>query len=148
MKITFHPRPLAVAQIACLGLGMGTLGLAQTQHTPPSPLAAASAPVPAGNLYAVEIKTGPAWDASKPAQEQAHFREHSVNLRRLRESGVLVMGARYADKGLVVLRAATEAEAHAMMQADPSIEARVFAYELHEFRVFYSGSVATPARRP
>lgn len=109
--------------------------------------ASAAAPV-AEQLFAVEIKTGPAWDASKPPQDQLHFRDHSAHLRRLREQGALVMGARYGDKGLVVLKAASEPEARALMQADPSMQARVFAYELHEFRVFYGGSVAAPARRP
>jgi hypothetical protein len=48
-----------------------------------------------------------------PAHEQSWFREHSANLRRLREDGSLVLGARYADKGLVVLSAVSEDEAHA-----------------------------------
>ena len=29
-------------------------------------------------LFAVEIKTGPAWDSTKPPHEQAYFREHSA----------------------------------------------------------------------
>ena len=110
--------------------------------------AAASAPAaaPVGLLFAIEIKTGPAWDAAKPPKDQAHFREHSANLRRLREQGVLLMGARYADKGLVVLRAASEGDAHALLKDDPSFQAGVFKYELHEFRVFYSGTLAAPPR--
>lgn len=103
---------------------------------------------PQGLLYAVEIKTGPAWDSVKPAQEQPHFREHSANLKRLRDQGSLVLGARYADKGLVVLQAGSEQEAHAMMQADLSIQNRVFAYELHDFNVFYGGTVQARRRRP
>ncbi len=110
--------------------------------------AALPAANPAGQLFAVEIKTGPAWDASKPPQDQAHFREHSAHLRQLREQGMLVMGARYADKGLVILRAASQAEARSLMQADPSMQAQVFSFELHEFRVFYGGSVAVPPRAP
>lgn len=116
---------------------------AQAVAAPEAPAAPA-----AGLLFAVEIRTGPAWDGSKPPHEQLHFRDHSAHLRQLREQGALVMGARYGDKGLVVLRAASEPEAHAMMQADASMQARVFAYELHEFRVFYGGNLAAPARRP
>lgn len=126
-----------------LALALTAPAFAQAVAAPAS--AAASA---AGQLFAVEIKTGPAWDGSKPPQDQAHFGAHSANLRRLRDQGALVMGARYGDKGLVVLKAASESEAHAMMQADSSMQAGVFAYELHEFRVFYSGSLAAPARRP
>ncbi|MFN0184866.1 MAG: YciI family protein [Aquabacterium sp.] len=120
---------------------------ATTSTTPPPPAApAASAAAPASLLFAVEIRTGPAWDASKPPQDQAHFRAHSQHLRHLREQGVLVMGARYADKGLLVLRAASLAQAQALLKDDPSMQAGVFSHEVHEFRVFYSGAVAVPAR--
>jgi uncharacterized protein YciI len=119
---------------ACGLLAAGCLGTAAAQEPPPLP------------LWAVEIKTGTRWDAAKPPQEQPYFREHSQNLQRLRAAGQLVMGARYSDKGLVVLAAATEAEARAMMDADPAIQAETFRYELHAFTVFYGGSVATRPR--
>ena len=97
-------------------------------------------------LFAVEFKTGPGWDASKAPGEQAHFRDHSANLKKLRDQGSLVLGARYADKGLVVLQAASADEAHAMVKQDPAVQARVFAYELHPFNVFYGGAVAPRPR--
>ncbi len=109
---------------------------------------AASAPAssPELALFAVEIKTGAAWDASKPPNEQAFFRDHSVNLKKLRDQGILVFGARYADKGLVVLQVASAEEAHALMQQDASVRARVFVIEVHPFNVFYGGAVQ-PRRR-
>jgi uncharacterized protein YciI len=100
------------------------------------------------NLYAVEIKTGPAWDASKATHEQIHFREHSANLKNLRDQGKLVLGARYGDRGLIVVESPTEAEARAMFDQDPSIAAKVFAYTLFDFNVFYGGSVAPKKRKP
>ena len=100
-----------------------------------------------GRLFAVEIRTGPAWDAARPAHEQAWFREHSAHLRKLREQGGLVLGARYADKGFIVLRAASADEARAMMDEDASIRHATFRYELHDFNVFYGGAVQ-PAPRP
>jgi uncharacterized protein YciI len=117
-----------------------------------SPVDAQTAPPanvtePAMNLYAIEIRVGAGWDSTKPPNEQAHFREHSANLKRLRDEGRLVLGARYSDKGLVVVRAASDQEAHAMMAEDPSIRARVFAYELHPFKVFYGGTVQPAPRR-
>ncbi len=57
------------------------------------------------------------------------------------------MGARYSDKGLVILAAQTEEEARAMMDVDPSIKSEVFKYELHPFGVFYSGSLNQRPRR-
>lgn len=138
--------------MVCLVLLPPGATLAQSMTPAPSPMAAQAAPpgpAAAGAalpLYAIEIKIGAAWDPNKAPQDQAHFREHSAHLKRLRDQGVLVMGARYADKGLVVLRAASESEAHLLMKDDPSMQAGVFTYELHPFRVFYSGTVSVPAR--
>lgn len=98
-------------------------------------------------LFAVEIKTGPKWDAAKPPPEQAYFREHSAHLKQLRDAGHIRLGARYADKGLIVLAASTMAEARAWIDADPSMQHGTFAYELHPFAVFYGGSVAPQRRR-
>lgn len=97
-------------------------------------------------LFAVEIRIGTKWDTTKPAQEQPYFREHSQNLRRLRDAGSLVMGARYGEVGLVVLAATDAAAARAMMDADPSIEAGTFRYTLHPFSVFYGGTLAPRAQ--
>ena len=128
------------AAAACLSMALAGEGAAQTPATPPD---AAQSAEP---LFAIEIRTGPAWDLSKPPQDQAHFREHSTHLRRLREQGALVMGARYGDKGLLVLRAASTSAAHALMNDDPSLKAGVFRYELNELRVFYAGTLAEPPR--
>lgn len=99
------------------------------------------------SLFAIEIKVGPKWDQARPPQEQVFFKEHSANLRRMRESGILVMGARYADKGLVIVAATNAAEARAQMEQDPSIAAGTFAFEVHPFSVFYAGELKPKARR-
>lgn len=117
---------------------------AQPASTPP----ATSALAP--KLFAVEITTGPSWDNTKAPQEQAQFREHSAHLRKLREDGHIRMGARYAEKGLIVLSAATEADARLLLDADPSMQAGTFRYALAEMRVFYPGQVGTerPPAKP
>lgn len=108
--------------------------------------AAASAPSVPQALFAVEFRTGPAWDPAKPPPEQARFREHSANLKKLRDEGRLLVGARYADKGLIVLAAESREQARAWIDADPAVQAQVFVYELHDFRVFYPGSLGAPRR--
>jgi uncharacterized protein YciI len=107
--------------------------------------AAAAAELP---LFAVQVKKGPGWDEAKPPQAQAQFREHSAHLRKLREAGSLVMGARYSDIGLLVVAADTEAAARALMEGDPSIAAGTFAIEVHPFNVFYGGHLQPRPRRP
>jgi hypothetical protein len=112
---------------------------AQEQPSPP--------PTSEPALFAVEITIGPKWDASKPAHEQQYFREHSANLKRIRDAGSLVIGARYSDKGLIVLAAQDESHARSLMDADPSIRAEVFRYQLYPFSVFYGGTVTARARQ-
>ena len=94
-------------------------------------------------LFAVEFRTGAKWDTNKEAQDQLHFREHSANLKRLREDGLLLVGARYSDKGFLVVAAATEDEVRVEFDKDPSVKAEVFRYDVHAFNVFYSGCLGT-----
>jgi hypothetical protein len=116
-------------------------GLASAQASNPE---APRAPLPTA-LFAVEFRMGPKWDTSRPPGEQAHFADHSANLKRVREAGSLLLGARYSDKGLVVLAADSESSARAMIDADASVQNQVFVYELHKFSVFYPGCVARQA---
>lgn len=108
--------------------------------------AAASVPT-AARLFAVEIKVGPNWDAARPAGEQAHFRDHSAHLKRLRDAGRIVVGARYGDNGLLIMSAATIDEVEAAMNADPSMSAGTFSYQVWPLAVFYPGAVAAEPRR-
>jgi hypothetical protein len=104
----------------------------------------APAPAPAVPLYAAVFKTGPKWDAAKAPNDQPFFRDHSTNLAKLRAAGTIVMGARYADIGLVVVAAATEADARKLFDGDPSIAAGTFTLDVQRFSVFYPGYVGTP----
>jgi uncharacterized protein YciI len=128
------PRRWALLLLFALGLG------AQAQ----TPASAVAEPP----LFAVQVRKGPAWDEAKPPQAQAQFREHSAHLKRLRDAGSLVMGARYADVGLLVVAAENEAAARALMDGDPSIAAGTFSIDVHPFNVFYGGNLQPRPRRP
>lgn len=95
----------------------------------------------AEKLFLVVFSLGPAWDKAKPPGEQTAFREHGANLKRLRDARQIAMGARYADKGMLVLRAASEAAARAELEADPGVKAGIFTFDVNELRVFYPGMV-------
>ncbi len=135
------PRPARFCLLLalCLGAACPQLAFAQT---------AASAPA-AGELplFVAEITVGRNWDAARSPQDQQHFREHSANLKRLRDAGALLIGGRYSDKGIIVLAAKGAAEARAMLDEDPSFKAEVFKYELHPFAVFYGGTIQNRQRR-
>lgn len=128
----------------CAGflLALSLPALAQTPADAPK-----SAPAVAAKLFAIEITTGPNWDAAKPPPQQAFFREHSAHLKKLRDEGRIKMGARYADKGFIVIEATDDAEARALVDADPSMKAGTFKYTLAEMRVFYPGQVGAE-RKP
>lgn len=123
---------------------------AQTEAGPAQPApgqAAAQAIAPDGSLFAVEFRTGSGWDPSKPPTEQAHFRDHSANLARLRKEGRILIGARYADKGLIVMSGASADDVRALLASDPAVQRRVFDVEVNEFRVFYAGCVGAASGR-
>jgi hypothetical protein len=97
---------------------------------------------PVDTIYAVTIRTGPAWDQSKPANEQVHFPTHSQNLFKLRQDGRIVLGGRYGDVGLILVRAANEAEARDLFAADSSLARGVFRAELQVWRTIFDGAVS------
>jgi uncharacterized protein YciI len=102
-------------------------------------------PAPAGTppvrTFAVEFRTGPGWDKAKPPNQQKHFSDHSANLRKLRQEGRIVLGGRYGEVGLVLLRATSEEDARALIGADPSIAAGVFVVAVSPWSTFMGGSV-------
>lgn len=137
---------MTVLRTSTLLLTLGvSLAAALAQAPAPAPASAPPAATPATPLFAAVFKTGPKWDPAKAPGEQALFREHSANLAKLRAGGSIVLGARYGDVGLIVVSAATEADARKLFEADPSLAAGTFALDVHRFSVFYPGTVGTPA---
>jgi hypothetical protein len=106
-----------------------------------------AAAAPRERLYLVIFSLGPSWLAGKPPGEQTAFREHGQNLKRLRDADRIAMGARYADKGMIVLRSESEAAARSEIADDPGVRAGIFTFELNELFPFYSGYVGSPPRK-
>jgi uncharacterized protein YciI len=102
----------------------------------------AAPPPPPEKLFAVLFRTGPAWDKAKPPNEQAFFKEHSANLAELRKAGRIVTGGRYADVGLVVVKAASLEAAKALLAGDPTIGAGVFEAQVHPWATLFEGCVS------
>jgi hypothetical protein len=76
------------------------------------------------------------------------MREHSANLARLRAENISVLGGRYADKGLLLVRAASEAAVRAELAQDPAIAAGVFQASVEEYRPFQHGDTRPPLATP
>ena len=106
-------------------------------------LAQAPSPVAAPpRLFAVRLSTGPGWDAAKSPNDQAGMKEHSANIARLRREGTLVLGARFGELGLLVLRVPDEAAVHAQFAPDPAVTKGVFKVQIDVFSPFAHGTTA------
>jgi hypothetical protein len=106
-----------------------------TQTPTPSPQVAP-------RLFAVRLSTGPAWDSAKSANEQTGMREHSQNIARLRTEGTLVLGARFGELGLMVLRVPDEAAVRKALSPDPTTANGVFKVQIDPFSPFAHGTTA------
>lgn len=79
--------------------------------------------------------------------EQKHFADHSKNINTLRTEGRLVLGGRFGEWGLILISAADEAEARALIDRDPSVGAGVFKAEVNAWSTFAEGCVERRPRR-
>jgi len=111
------------------------LSLAQSADRPPQQTA------PAKQYFIAIFSRGTAWEDAKPANEQIGFKEHSENLRRLRAEKRIAIGARYGDKGMVIVEAKNESDARSLFVSDVMVLKKTFTLELHQFRPFYKGSI-------
>lgn len=101
-----------------------------------------AAPATPPKLFAVRLTKGLAWDEAKTPNDQAGMREHSANIARMRREGVLVLGARFGELGLLVLRVPDEAAVQAQLAADPAIASGLFKVQVDVFSPFAHGNTA------
>lgn len=116
-------------KVTCLTFALLAMALA----------AKAQNPVVADSLFIVTYTTGPSWDVSKKPNEQAYFKEHSANLAKWRKEGIIQLGARYADKGIIILKAPSLAVAKELVLKDEGVLYKLFEADVQKFNVFYQG---------
>ena len=92
-------------------------------------------------LFLVQFTVGEKWVKEKAPNEQAFFAEHSANLKRLRTEGKLLLGGRYSDKGVIIVKAASEEAVQREIQQDPSVSHGTFVAAVFPFAPFYDGCV-------
>jgi len=92
--------------------------------------------------YFIAIYTiGDNWDTTKQAYEQPYFSEHSTHLAELKKANKISVGARYSDKGMLVLKVKDEAEAKRLVTNDTAIKNKLFKVEVHPLYPFYGGCI-------
>jgi hypothetical protein len=97
--------------------------------------------IPSDSLFIVTCTTGSLWDKSKEPAEQAYFKDHSSRLGKWRQDRVIKLGARYADKGIIIISAATMTAAKDIILSDPAVINKLFEADLQKLNVFYDGCV-------
>lgn len=98
------------------------------------------------SLYIVTYTTGLSWDLGKPASDQPYFKEHSANLGKLRKDGVITAGARYADKGIIFIKASSFQAAKEIVFADLAVANKLFNADVQKLNVFYDGCIEKPKK--
>jgi len=58
-----------------------------------------------------------------------------------RDAGSILVGARYEDRGMIVLKAASDDEARAEIARDPMVAAGTFAMTIASFHPFFPGCI-------
>lgn len=87
--------------------------------------------------FVVHFATGPNWVSDKPFNEQDSAAGHSANLQKLRQAGVIQMGARYGDLGMIIIQQPDIDTARELIATDPGVEAGIFTFTIEPIYVFY-----------
>ena len=86
------------------------------------------------------IQPGPQWRAGATVYEQGEpIEQHLAAMCDRYDEGRLLLGGPFQGgrAGIAVLNVADEAEARALMDADPAVQVGVFVYELHRVRAYF-----------
>lgn len=93
------------------------------------------------SLFVAFYTVGKNWDTEKSPNGQAFFKEHSAFLKRLRDTKVIVQGARYGDTGMVVFKASGQETAESLIHSDLAIQNQLFNVKIYAFAPFYKGCI-------
>jgi uncharacterized protein YciI len=90
----------------------------------------------APRTFLVIYRPGPAWVQGKPIKQQPP-KEHGKYLIGLYAKGAMKLAGPFTDDagGAVMLEAASDADATAMVKADPAVQRGVFLYEIHPWEL-------------
>jgi len=99
---------------------------------------------PPDSLFIVIYSVGSLWDTTRQPDEQMYFKEHSANLSKLRKEGVIKAGARFADKGMIVIAAKSMTTAKEIILSDIAVIQKLFDADIQKLNVFYEGCLERP----
>lgn len=99
-------------------------------------------------LFAIVYRAGPAWKPGVPMKDQG-LRDHFFHVKALHERGDIVYaGPMGPDGGLILIHAADQTAAQAIVAADPAVKAGIFIGEARDFTPRFTGAGAATAASP
>jgi uncharacterized protein len=110
--------------LACAGVGVVAPALAAEEPR-------------AKRTYLVVYRPGPGWIQGKLMQEQPPLKEHGRYMLQLYRKGILQFAGRFGDNigGAMAFVAKDDAEAAAIVAADPAVTTGMFAFELRAWEL-------------
>lgn len=93
------------------------------------------------SVFIVTYTTGKAWNTALKVNEQPYFKEHSAHLANLRKTGVIQLGVRDREHGILFIYAGTLAQAKELIQSDAAIVNELFTVVIEKANVFFPGCV-------
>lgn len=97
-------------------------------------------PLPGMTVYWLVLKTrGPTWTPGESPELERLQAAHLAHLDEMRDRGLALVSGPLLDggyiRGVSILRVASQAEAEAICEADPSVQAGRLSYEVHPWMV-------------
>jgi uncharacterized protein YciI len=93
------------------------------------------------SLFVVIYTAGENWEKIKAANEQAYFKEHSSFLSKLRSDETIVIGGRFSDKGMIIIKADDYNSAVNIINSDRAVIVKTFNSEIYPINFFYNGCI-------
>ena len=93
--------------------------------------------------FIAEYTTGKKWDKELDFSQQPHAGAHSRFLSSLRNKGVIELGARYEDKGIIVFTSTDLQAATSLIKSDSAVAHQLFDVNVNEISFFYEGCIAS-----
>ncbi|HXJ43102.1 MAG TPA: YciI family protein [Bryobacteraceae bacterium] len=118
-------KPILLFAITCLLIAAPLIG-AQQEPEPKFKMV---------QFHMALLKKGPKWDSTAEQQRNQILQRHLANVISMLDSGKAVIAGPMGDgttpSGIFILRAASAEEAKGWVDADPAVQAGLFATEMH-----------------
>ena len=94
------------------------------------------------NYFIVHYTIGKNWKKPYEFLMQPHAIAHTNHLSALKNKGIIVFGMRYAEKGMICIKAKNLDDAKKIIESDSAVIMQTFSTEIQEASIFYDGCLS------